>query len=201
MVARGTAPYPLVREWHLGAGVPGAACGWTAGLGRSVSGWDKHPGASEGGWRKRGAQTQALGRSRGGYGTKACAACDARGRPLAFALLAGQASELTAAPLLLAAVAALGQILRVVCDRGYSAMPWRRLIRDSGAEPVVPAQPTHKSAPPYDRAAYRRRHRVENLWARLKECRAVATRYEKTAKSYLGDLHLAAALDWLSNGP
>jgi transposase len=36
-----------------------------------------------------------------------------------------------------------------------------------------------------------------NLWARLKEWRAVATRYEKTARSFLGVLHLAAALDWL----
>jgi thioester reductase-like protein len=38
---------------------------------------------------------------------------------------------------------------------------------------------------------------VENLWARLKEWRAFATRYEKTARSFLGVLHLAAALDWL----
>jgi transposase len=38
---------------------------------------------------------------------------------------------------------------------------------------------------------------VENLWARLKEWRAIATRYEKTAASFLGVLHLAAALDWL----
>ena len=38
---------------------------------------------------------------------------------------------------------------------------------------------------------------VENLWARLKEWRAVATRYEKTARSFLGILCLAAAADWL----
>jgi transposase len=45
--------------------------------------------------------------------------------------------------------------------------------------------------------AYANRRLVENLWARLKEWRAVATRYEKTAISFLGVLHLAAALDWL----
>ena len=81
-------------------------------------------------------------------------------------------------------------------------MLWRRLICQAGAEPVVPANPTHLSAPSsHDRAAYRRRHQVENLWARLKEWRAVATRYDKTAASYLGTLHLAAALDWLHNRP
>ncbi|MBV8737149.1 MAG: transposase, partial [Alphaproteobacteria bacterium] len=41
------------------------------------------------------------------------------------------------------------------------------------------------------------RHLVENLWARLKEWRAVATRYEKTARSFLGVLCLAATTDWL----
>ena len=145
-----------------------------------------------------GGRANALGRSRGGFSTKACAACDAAGRPLAFALLPGQAAELRAAPALLAVAATLGTILRVVCDQAYSSAAWRALIAALGAEPVVPAHPRHKSAPPHDRVAYRRRHKVENLWGRLKEWRAVATRYEKTAASYLGDLHLAAAFDWLA---
>ncbi|WP_148089853.1 transposase, partial [Acetobacter pasteurianus] len=37
----------------------------------------------------------------------------------------------------------------------------------------------------------------ENLWARLKEWRAVATRYEKTATSFLVVIHIAAAADWI----
>ena len=37
----------------------------------------------------------------------------------------------------------------------------------------------------------------ENLWARLKEWRAVATRYEKTARAFLGVLCMAATMDWL----
>jgi transposase len=44
---------------------------------------------------------------------------------------------------------------------------------------------------------YNNRNRVERLWARLKEWRAVATRYEKTAASFLGVLCLAATADWL----
>jgi hypothetical protein len=38
---------------------------------------------------------------------------------------------------------------------------------------------------------------IEHLWGRLKEWRAVATRYEKTARSFMGVLCLAAAQDWL----
>ena len=126
--------------------------------------------------------------------------CDAFGRALAFDLLPGQASELRSAPLLLATVRALGPIGRVVCDRAYSSGPWRRMIEEAGAEPCVPANRTHPSVP-YDRAAYKRRHRIENLWARLKDARAVAFRFDKSARSYGSELHLAAALDWLSNRP
>jgi transposase len=44
---------------------------------------------------------------------------------------------------------------------------------------------------------YNNRNRVERLWATLKEWRAAATRYKKTARSFLGILCLAATADWL----
>jgi hypothetical protein len=44
---------------------------------------------------------------------------------------------------------------------------------------------------------YNNRNQVERLWARLKEWRAIASRYEKTAVSFMGVLYLAAAFDWL----
>ena len=46
-------------------------------------------------------------------------------------------------------------------------------------------------------ALYNDRNQVERLWARLKEWRAIAMRYEKTASSFMGVLALAAAVDWL----
>jgi len=201
VVEGGAAAHPLVPLRGVGAGVRPPARRRAAGAGRGVHGRHQRARAPEGGRGGGGAHAHALGRSRGGYGTKACCAADARGRALAFALIPGQAPELAAAPALLGAAAALGAVGRVVCDRGYSSERWRDAIRAAGAEPVVPAHPTHRNAPAHDRAAYRLRHRVENLWARLRESRAVATRYDKTAASYMAGLHLAAALDWLSNGP
>ncbi len=121
------------------------------------------------------------------------------GRAVLFVLRPGQASELRAAPGMPERSCRLGRSGRVVCDRGYSSDPWRAAIRAAGAEPCVPGQPTHPRAPPHDRSAHAQRHRVENLRARLKEHRAIATRYDKTAASSLGALHLAAALDWSSN--
>ena len=70
---------------------------------------------------------------------------------------------------------------------------------EAGALPVVRSNPTHPKQKHFDRAAYRRRHKVENLWSRLKEWRALATRYDKTATSFSGGLYLAAAFEWFPN--
>ena len=137
---------------------------------------------------------EALGRSRGGYGTKACVIADSAGRAVAFALAPGQAHELPHAIPLLMRVP--GVPVWVVADRGYSSHAFREHIWDLGARPAIP--PKVNEAPVACPAPiYANRNRVERLWARLKEWRAVATRYEKTARSFLGVLYLAATADWL----
>src|SRR3954447_12747687 len=161
----------------------------------------QHPGSPQGGGcTKKGVDSrqrdvrEALGRSRGGYGTQACVIADGRGRAIAFALAPGQAHELPLAPGLLDRLPRLP--LWVVGDRGYSSHAFRALVRDSGARPAIPTRGNEAAVacPDY---IYNNRNLVERLWGRLKEWRAVATRYEKTATSYLGVLCLAATMDWL----
>src|SRR5204862_3279330 len=84
----------------------------------------------------------------------------------------------------------------VVGDRGLASNTFRDRIWDLGARPAIPPKRTDApvACPPW---IYANRHLVENLWARLKEWRAIATRYEKTATSFLGVLSLAATFDWL----
>ena len=85
-----------------------------------------------------------------------------------------------------------------VADRGDSS----RALRDHiwiwnlGARPAIPPQ-ANEAPVACPEPIYNNRNRVERLWARLKEWRAVATRYEKTAASFLGVLCLAATIDWL----
>jgi transposase len=119
---------------------------------------------------------------------------DGRGRAVAFALAPGQAHELPLAPGLLDQLPRVP--LWVVGDRGYSAHAFRELVWDSGARPAIPTRGNEAAVacPDY---IYNNRNLVERLWGRLKEWRAVATRYEKTATSYLGVLCLAATMDWL----
>ena len=139
---------------------------------------------------------EALGRSRGGYGTKACVITDGAGRAISFALAPGQAHELPLAPAL---VDCLPDIPGwVVGDKGYASHAFRQFIWDQGARPAIP---TKKNEAPVACPGwiYNNRNRVERLWARLKEWRAVATRYEKTARSFIGVLCLAAVFDWIKN--
>jgi Putative transposase of IS4/5 family (DUF4096) len=96
VVAPGAAPHPPVRGGRVGAAVRAPARRGAAGRGRGRPGRDGGAGAPQGGGRAQKGGTgrerdrrEALGRSRGGFGTEACAACDAAGRPLAFALLPG----------------------------------------------------------------------------------------------------------------
>lgn len=166
-------PISLVARGRVGAGLGVAARCGSARLGRGGQGRHLDPGPPQGGGRKRRAVTQALGRSRRGIGAKALRAADARGRAVLFVLLPGQASEAKAAPGMLERLSRLGLEGRVVCDCGYSSDPWCTAIRAMGADPCVPGQPTHPRAPPHDRLAWARRHRIETLWARLRERRTL----------------------------
>ena len=65
-----------------------------------------------------------------------------------------------------------------------------------GARPAIPAK-SNQAPVACLSWIYNNRNRVERLWARLKEWRAVATRYEKTARSFMGVLCLAATCDWI----
>ncbi len=117
---------------------------------------------------------------------------DGRGRAIAFARAPGQAHELPLAPGLLGRLPDVPGW--VVGDRGLASDAFRERIRDLGARPAIPPKRTEApvACPGW---IYANRRLVENLWARLKEWRAVATRYEKTARSFMGVLYLAAALD------
>jgi transposase len=121
---------------------------------------------------------------------------DGSGRAIAFSLAPGQAHELPQAVGLLACLPGVPRW--VVADRGYTSHAFREYIWNLGSRPVIPPQ-RHEAPVACPAWIYHNRNRVERLWARLKEWRAIATRYEKTATSFMGVLCLAAALDWIKN--
>jgi len=119
---------------------------------------------------------------------------DGQGRAIAFGLAPGQVHELPHAVPLLARLPGVPRW--VVADRSYSSHAFCQHVWDTGARPAIPTKRNEApiACPDW---VYVNRNRVERLWARLKEWRAVATRYEKTATSFMGVLCLAATIDWI----
>jgi transposase len=148
---------------------------------------------------------EALGRSRGGFSTKLHLRAEGGGKPVALVVTAGQRHEQTAFRPLLerGAVKRRGRGRprvrpdRVVADKGYAGRPVRAYCRRRGIRTVIPRKADEQPQRHFDRAAYRDRNRVERLVNRLKQCRRVATRYEKRAANFLAMVTLAAILLWL----
>ncbi len=114
----------------------------------------------------------------------------------------GQAHDMTQATHLLAA----HRPHHVIADKAYDSDALRQQVRARGSIPVIPSSPGRVASG--DRAGrtvrrrllrcqYRRRNLVERFVNRLKHFRRVATRYEKTARNFLGFIHLASTLFWL----
>ena len=87
----------------------------------------------------------------------------------------------------------------VIADKGYDAD--QRVLQplaQAGKTAVIPPKANRKEPRAYDRERYKARHRIENFFCQLKQFRALATRYDKTARNFLAAIHLAAATIWLN---
>ena len=119
---------------------------------------------------------------------------DALGNPTSLHLSAGQASTLEGADALLGSLPAS----IVIADKGYDADE-RVLTRleQAGKTAVIPPKAGRKQQREYDKDLYKARHLIENFFAKLKQFRAIATRYDKTARNFLEAIYFASVLIWL----
>ena len=141
------------------------------------------------------AETEALGRSRGGFGTKVHALTDALGNPLDFVLTGGQASDIGQAEALLELTPAGAEAL--AGDKGYDSDEFIRAILARGMAAVIPPRANRKEPRECDWFAYKERHLIECFFGKIKHYRRIFSRYEKTARNYLGFLQFVSALIWL----
>ena len=89
------------------------------------------------------------------------------------------------------------RIEALLADRGYDADAIRDALTRADVEAVIPAKRNRRTPIPHDREKYRWRNLIERLLNKLKNWRRVATRYDKTAESYLGFVTLASVKLWL----
>ena len=198
----------LQRRFQLGPGSP--ARRRSAEKGGGCAGWIE----------RLAVDGEALGRSRGGLTSKLHLAVDGRGLPMAIGLTAGQAGDNPQLLPLLdqVSVARVGpgrprqRPDRVVADKAYSHPSTRSALRSRGIAFTCPErtdQVTRRKAkgsaggrpPAFDQDVYAGRNVVERCIARLKQFRALATRYAKRAAYFRTALIIAAIVLWLREDP
>src|SRR5271155_4568543 len=119
---------------------------------------------------KRG--SAAIGRSRGGRNTKIHAIADAKGRLLSILLSGGEAHDCPPAKRLIRRTKPARKFLG---DRAYDSAPLRQWLNARGTRAVIPNKSNRKQPFSFDRKSYKRRHRIENAFCRLKDFRRIAT--------------------------
>ena len=115
---------------------------------------------------------------------------DALGNLVRFLLLPGQRHDTVGVRPLIEDVH-FGALLG---DKAFDADWLRAELDERGALAVIPPKANRKTAVNYDKALYQWRHRIENYFAKLKEFRAIATRYDKTDRNFEANIFLAATV-------
>jgi transposase len=137
----------------------------------------------------------AMGRSRAGLATKIHMACDALGYPLGFILTGANVSDFDQCKPLLKRHLKASSF--AIMDMGYDSDAIRFCVNQPGGTAVMTPHPNRACPPAFDGHLYRERHRIENLFAKLKAFRRIATRYEKLHSSFAAMLSLVCILIWL----
>lgn len=159
------------------------------------AGWHPRPRPPLGRRGPGGTRSQAIGPARSGLSTKVVALCDALGNLLRFTLLPGQRHDSQGVAPLLDALAADGFVPgALLADRAFDLDDLRDALAVRGIRAVIPPRRNRRNQYPYDRPLYAARHLVENLFAKLKAWRGIATRHDKTDQSFAAALHLVGAV-------
>ena len=123
------------------------------------------------------------------------AVCDDKGRPLILLLTEGQMSDFKGAALI---IDRLPDAKALIGDKGYDANWLRAALLARGIAPCIPPKSNRIEQIAYDKELYKTRHKVENMFGRLKDWRRIHTRYDRCAHAFLSAIVIAAIVAfWL----
>ena len=111
-------------------------------------------------------------------------------------LTAGQVSDYKGAAELLED---LPEAKELLADRGYDANWFREALREKGIEPCIPPRQNRKERFGYDKTLYKQRHKIENMFGRLKDWRRIAMRYDRCAHTFFSAICIAASFIFYLN--
>ena len=108
----------------------------------------------------------------------------------------GQMSDHKGARLMLGV---LPKAKTLIADRGYDSNWFRNALKERGTEPCIPPTKSRKTPLDYDKTTCRQRHKIENLFAKLKDWRRIATRYDRCAHTFFSAVCVAATVAFYLN--
>jgi transposase len=110
-------------------------------------------------------------------------------------LTAGQTSDHIGAKILYPALPD-GTEAVLIADRGYDSDEYRAALQAKGILPCIPPRKGRKAPAAYCKTQYKQRHKVENMFGKLKDWRRIATRYDRRADVFMAAITLAAIVIW-----
>ncbi|MDQ5882355.1 MAG: hypothetical protein QG616_2187 [Pseudomonadota bacterium] len=127
--------------------------------------------------------------------TKIHAAVDGLGNLARFRLTGGERHDITEAANLIEGMQNVGA---VVADKAFDAASLLECIETMNATAVIPPRANRKEVRSYDTHVYKSRNLIERFFARIKQFRRIATRYDKLAVRFEAFISIAAAYIWLA---
>ena len=121
--------------------------------------------------------------------SKLHAICDEEGRPLVMLLTEGQMSDFKGAAIM---AEKIPQADVLIADKGYDADWFREELRQRKIDVCIPPKSNRKRHIPFDPSIYRKRHKIENMFGRLKDWRRIHVRYDRCAHAFMSAIIIAA---------
>lgn len=135
-------------------------------------------------------------RKTGGLNSKLHVVCDGQGRPVRLLLTEGQLSDHKGAATLLPDLPPASELIG---DKGYDSDAYREAPLARGITPCIPPRAKRKHPATYCKTLYKQRHKVENLFAKLKDWRRIAMRYDRCAHTFFSAIGIAAIVSFWIN--
>ncbi len=145
---------------------------------------------------KKWASPRRIGRTKGGLNSKLHALCGGIGRPLVLCLSEGQLSDHAGAKLI---YPVMPNVKILIGDKGYDSDEFRDALKVRKIKACIPSRSNRIAPRHYSKTSYKQRHKIENMFAKLKDWRRIATRYDRCAHIFMSAICVAATvIFWIS---